>query len=103
MRHRLRLVLLVLDAVFLAVALALNENGFGMVNKPIEDRGGDHRVVVEDGGPVLVNLVGGQNDGALFVTLADDLAIGGVSPGMRAELPCGGGVLLVRGQICPEV
>ena len=61
------------DAVFHAVALALDDDGFGVVEDAVEEGGGEGGVVVEDGGPVFEGLVGGQNDGAAFVALADDL------------------------------
>ena len=44
-----------------------------MVEEAVEDGGGDGGVVVEDGGPVLEGFVGGEDDGALFVALGDDL------------------------------
>ena len=56
-----------------AVAGAFDDDGFGVVEEAVEDGGGDGAVVVEDGGPVFEGLVGGQDDGAAFVALADDL------------------------------
>lgn len=44
-----------------------------MVKEAVEDGGGDDAVVVEDGRPVFEGLVGGEDDGALFVALTDDL------------------------------
>jgi hypothetical protein len=44
-----------------------------VVEDAIEDGGSQHAVVVEDGWPVLVGLVGGQHDRAALVALADDL------------------------------
>ena len=55
------------------VALALDVDGLGVVKEAVEDCGGDAAVVVEDGGPVLVGLVGGEDDGPALVALADDL------------------------------
>ena len=43
------------------------------MKQPIEQRGGERGVVVEDFGPVLVGPVGAQEDGAAFVTLRDNL------------------------------
>ena len=40
-----------------------------MVEESVEDGGGDGLVVVEDLRPVLVGLVGGQDDGPLFVSV----------------------------------
>ena len=62
-----------LDAVLHAVAFALDDDGLGVVEDAVEDGGGEGGVVVEDGGPVLEDLVGAQDDGAAFVALADDL------------------------------
>jgi len=61
------------DAVFHAVALALDDDGLGVVQEAVEHGGGDGGVAVEDGGPVLEGFVGGQDDGTAFVALADDL------------------------------
>ena len=44
-----------------------------MVEQAVEDRGGQCRIVVEDLGPVLEHAIGGDCDGAVFVSLADDL------------------------------
>ena len=61
------------DAVFHAVAPPLDYDGFGMMQDAIQDCGGQGAVVVEDRRPVLEDIVGGQDDGAAFVSLADDL------------------------------
>ena len=44
-----------------------------MVEEAVEDGGGDGGVAVEDGGPLLEGLVGGEPDGTAFVACADDL------------------------------
>ena len=44
-----------------------------MVEEAVEDGGGDGGVAVEDGGPLLVGLVGGEHDGPALVARADDL------------------------------
>lgn len=44
-----------------------------MVQQPVEHGTGQGAVVVKDFGPVFIRLVGGQQEGALLVTLADDL------------------------------
>ena len=62
-----------IDAVFHAVALALDDDGLGVVDDAVEEGGGEGGVIVEDGGPVLVGLIGGQEDRAAFVAVAHDL------------------------------
>jgi hypothetical protein len=62
-----------LDAILHAIAFAFNDDGFGVVQDAIEDGGGEGGVVIEDGGPVLEDLVGGQDDGSALIALADDL------------------------------
>jgi hypothetical protein len=61
------------DAIFHAVALALDDNGLGMMEDAVEDGRGEGGVVVEDGGPVFEDLVGAEDDRAGLVALADDL------------------------------
>lgn len=62
-----------LDAVLHAVAPALDDEGFGVVENAVENGAGEGGIVVEDAGPLLEGLVGAQDDGAAFVALADDL------------------------------
>jgi hypothetical protein len=49
-----------LNGILHAVASTLDDDGFGVVEKAVEDGRGERAVVVEDGGPVLEGLVGGQ-------------------------------------------
>ena len=44
-----------------------------MVEQPIQDGGGDGAVIVEDGWPEFEGFVGGEDDRATFIALADDL------------------------------
>jgi len=44
-----------------------------MVQEAIEQGRSQGSVIVEDLGPVFKGAIGGDNDGALFVALADDL------------------------------
>lgn len=62
-----------LDLVLHAVALALDDDGFGVVQEAVQDGGSEGGVVVENLGPGFIGLVGGEDDGASFVALADDL------------------------------
>ena len=43
------------------------------MEEPVEDGGGDDAVVVEDAGPGFVAFVAGEQDGAAFIPIADDL------------------------------
>ncbi len=52
---------------------SFDDDGFGVVQEPVQHGAGQGAVVVEDFGPVFVGLVGGQDDGAALVALADDL------------------------------
>ena len=63
----------VFDSVFGAVALAFDHGGFASMQEPIEDGGGEGRVVVEDFRPFFVGAVGAEGDGAAFVAGGDDL------------------------------
>ena len=62
-----------LDLVFHAITFAVNDHGFSVMQKPVQHGAGQRAVVVEDFGPVFIGLVGGQQDGALLIALADDL------------------------------
>jgi hypothetical protein len=61
------------NAILHAVTFPLDNDSFGMVKHAIQDCRGERAVVIEDGRPMLENLVGGEHDGAALVTLADDL------------------------------
>jgi len=62
-----------LDAILHSVTFPLNGDGLGVMEETVEDGGGDDAVVVEDRGPALEGLVGGEDDSALLVALANDL------------------------------
>ena len=61
------------DLVLGAIALALDEDGLGVMQQTVEQRRGEHGVLVEDVGPVLVDAVGRDQRGTAFVAVADDL------------------------------
>ncbi len=61
------------DLILHSVTGSFDDNGLGMVEEAVQDGRGDGAVIVENGGPLLEGLVGGQNDGAALVTAADDL------------------------------
>ena len=61
------------DLVVHAKAFAFDNHGLSVVQQSIEDCGGEGRVVVEDLGPGFEGLIGGQDCGAAFIALADDL------------------------------
>ena len=52
------------------VAPTFDDHGFSVVQKLIQQGSGQGAVVVEDFGPAFIRLVGGQQDGALLITLA---------------------------------
>ena len=51
--HRVEKGHLLLDFIFYAVAFSLDENGFGVMQEPVKDGGGEGGVVVEDLRPVF--------------------------------------------------
>jgi hypothetical protein len=61
------------DLVFHAKAGAFKNYGFGVMEEPIQDRGSDRAVIVEDAGLLFEWFIGRQQDGAAFIALADDL------------------------------
>ena len=61
------------DLVFGAVALAFDDDGFGVMQQAIEQCRGEDGVLVEDVGPVFVDAIGGDQGGAALVPVADDL------------------------------
>ena len=50
---------LTLELVFHPEALAFDDDGVGMMQQPIQDRGGQGAVMVEDRGPLLKGAVRG--------------------------------------------
>lgn len=58
---------LTLDLIFHTEALAFDDDGVGMMEQPIQDRGGQGAVMVEDHGPLLEGEVGGNDDRPLFI------------------------------------
>ena len=61
------------DLILHAVAFALDDDGFGVMQESVEHRRGEDGIVVEDLGPGFEGLVGGEDRGAAFIPLADDL------------------------------
>ena len=62
-----------LELVFHAKAGAFQNHGIGVMKEPVQDRGSDGAVIVEDAGPLFEWFIGRQQDGAAFIALADDL------------------------------
>ena len=62
-----------LDLVFHAVTGALDDHGFGVMEEPIEQRGGEGAVIVKDLGPFFKSAIGGNDKRAAFIAPADDL------------------------------
>jgi hypothetical protein len=48
---------LLVDVVFHSIAFTLNDHGFGVVKEPVKDGRGEHAVVVEDCGPLIVGPI----------------------------------------------
>ena len=64
---------LVREFILQAIAFAVDEDDFAVMHEAVEDGAGDGAVVIEDHGPILEDAVGGKDDGAAFIALADDL------------------------------
>src|SRR5712692_17995 len=64
---------LTLDLIFHTEALPFDDDGVGMMQQPIENRGGQGAVMVEDRGPLLESAVRGNNNRPLFIAQRDDL------------------------------
>ena len=62
-----------LDFVPRAVALALDQDGLGVVQQPVQQGRCEDGVVVEDAGPLLVGSVGRNQGGTALIAVADDL------------------------------
>ena len=63
----------ILDLILHAITVPLDEDSFRMVEKAIEHRAGQSCVIVEELGPTLVRLIGGQDDGSALVAVTDHL------------------------------
>ena len=61
------------ELIFHAIAGAFDDNGFGMVQKPIQQSGSQAVVVIEHGGPLLEGFVRRQDQRTVLVSLADHL------------------------------
>ena len=51
----------------------MDDDGFGMMEESIQQSGGQGGVIVENGRPFLEYAVGGNDDGPLLISPADDL------------------------------
>jgi cation transport regulator ChaC len=72
-RRALRKRELTLELIFHPEALAFDDDDVGMMQQPIQDRGGQGAVMVEDRGPLLEGAVGGNDQCPLFIVEADHL------------------------------
>ncbi len=63
-----------LDLILHVIGFAVDDDGLGLVQQAVQNRRSDAGVVVEDRRPLLERLVGGEDDRAALVALADDLA-----------------------------
>ena len=62
-----------LDLVLHAVTFPFDDDGLGMVQEAVEECGGQRAVVIEDLRPLFEHAIGGDDDGAALIALADDL------------------------------
>ena len=60
-RRALRKRAFTLELIFHTEALAFDDDGVGMMQQPIQDRGGQGAIMVEDRGPLLEGAVGGND------------------------------------------
>ena len=63
----------VLNLLFHPIAFTGDGDNFGVMEEPIEHGGSEGGIVVEDAGPLFEGLVGRENNGTMFIALADDL------------------------------
>jgi|GEM_PF-3367083 len=63
----------ILELIFHAEAFAFDEDGLGMMGQTVQECGSQGCVAIEDFSPAFLRLVGGDDDGVSFVTVADDL------------------------------
>src|SRR5713101_9377006 len=61
------------ELIFHSEAAAFDHDGFSVVKEAVQNGRGDGAVVVENRGPLFKGFVGGQDDGAAFISLADSL------------------------------
>jgi len=62
-----------LNLILGAIALALNQHGLGVMRDPIKQRRSQHRIIVKNARPMLINPVGGDQSRPSLITMADDL------------------------------
>ena len=62
-----------LDYLLHSIAVALDNRGFGMVKKAIQQRRSKSAVVIEDFWPFFENPVSGDDKWAFFIAVTDDL------------------------------
>ena len=62
-----------LNLILGAIALSFNEDGLHVVCDPVQQRRGEHRIIVKNTRPMLINPVGGDQRGAPLIAMADDL------------------------------
>ena len=62
-----------IDLTLRTIALALDAHGLNVVQQAVKQGRGQDGIVIEDGGPLLVNPVGGDQGGPAFIAVAEDL------------------------------
>jgi len=64
-----------------AIALTLDQHGLHVMRDPVQQRRSQHRIIVKNTCPMLINPVGGDERGATLIAVTDDL-----KQTIRAEL-----------------
>jgi len=70
-----------------AIGFTLDVDGGGMMQESVQDRTGNDRVPCEDGSPISIGLVGGEDNRAFFISPRDQLEeeVGGLL--VQREIP----------------
>ena len=55
-----------------AVTFPFDSDSFAVMDEAVEDGGCNCGVIVKDAGPLFIGRVGGDDDGAAFITCADN-------------------------------
>ena len=59
-----------------------------MVRDPVQQRRSQHRIIVKNTGPMLINPVGGDESGATLIAVTDDLKQTIGTKLVDGQIPC---------------